>query len=141
MLYIINNKVTRGSLSLNACFFSSSSFLSSSYHLLKPNNYVTTTIIYVIPSIVIIIIIISITVIIEKSSGGDSKQGIRVTWPNPIDHVKWWISRFKIVYRGFTASGAGLSLMLLKSFRLFCNFTRNSVVGYCGCSISASIFY
>ena len=68
-----------------------------------------TIIIYVIPIIVIIIIIIIIiTVILEKP-----KQGIPAAWS------KWWISRFRVVYRDFTASVGSSSRYYLKAFGHF----------------------
>ena len=66
--------------------------------------------------IIVIIIIIIITVILEKSSGESSKQEIQATWSTPIHHVKWWISRFRGVYRDLTASGGSSFWYYLKAF-------------------------
>ena len=45
-----------------------------------------------------------------------SKQGIQAAWSNPIHHIKWWISRFRGVYRSLTASGGSSFYCYLKAF-------------------------
>ena len=90
---------------------------------------------YVIP------IMSFLSLFLRNQLGESSKQGIQVTWSIPIHHVKWWISRFRGVYRNFIASGKSSFWYYLKSFRPFCNITGSSVVACCWFSISASTFY
>ena len=58
----------------------------------------------------------------------NSKQRIQAAWSTPIHHVKWWISRFRGVYRVLTASEGELFFILLKGFRPLCNVTRSSAL-------------
>ena len=86
--------------------------------------------------IITIVILINITsrVILEKSRGGgeSSKQGIQVAWSTPIHHVKWWISRFRGIYRVLAASEGELFLISLNGFWPLCYVTRSLVLVVAG---------
>ena len=75
--------------------------------------------------IITIVILINITgrVILEKSSGEEFQAS-----STPIHHVKWWINRFKVMYRALAASEVGLFFILLKGLEPLCNVTRSSVL-------------
>ena len=76
-----------------------------------------------------------------------SKQVIQATWSTSIYHLKWWISRFRGIYRVLVASegdggGAwGLFFILLKGFRPLCNITKSSVLVLVGVLICLCILW
>ena len=108
--------------------------MSSSYYLFKSNNYVITTVIIVLLSLLWLLlqllfwVILPVQLFLRNKVGESSKQGIQEAWPTPIHHVKWWISRFRDIYRALKVSEAGLFLILLKSLRPLCNVIRSSVL-------------
>ena len=109
--------------------------MSSSYYLFKSNNYIITTIIIVLLSLLWLLLlqllfwlILPVELFLRNQVGESSKQGIQAAWSTPIHHVKWWISRFRGIYRALAASEVGLFLILLKGLRPLCNVTRSSVL-------------
>ena len=109
--------------------------MSSSYYLFKSNNYIITTIIIVLLSLLWLLLlqllfwlILPVELFLRNQVGESSKQGIQAAWSTPIHHVKWWISRFRGIYRALAASEVGLFLILLKNLRPLCNVTRSSVL-------------
>ena len=108
--------------------------MSSSNYLFKSNNYIITTIIIVLLSLLWLLLlqllfwlILPVELFLKNQVGESSKQGIQVAWSTPIYHVKWWISRFRGIYRTLAASEVGLFLMLLKGLWPLCNVTRGSI--------------
>ena len=116
--------------------------MSSSYYLFKSNNYIITTIIIVLLSLLWLLLlqllfwlILPVELFLRNQVGESSKQGIQAAWSTPIHHVKWWISRFRGIYRALTAPEAGLFLILLKGLWPLCNVTRSSVL------VAGCVFY
>ena len=109
--------------------------LSSSYYLFKSNNYIITTIFIVLLSLLWLLllqllfwIILPVQLLLRNQMGESSKQGIQVAWSTSIHHVKWWINRFRGIYRALAASEARLFLISFKGLRPLCNVTRSSVL-------------
>ena len=73
-------------------------------------------------------LILPLQLFLRNQVGESSKKGIQAAWSTPIHHVKWWISRFRGIYRALAASEVGLFLILLKGLRPLCNVTRSSVL-------------
>ena len=73
-------------------------------------------------------LILPLQLFLRNQVGESSKKGIQAAWSTPIHHVKWWISRFRGIYRALAASEVGLFLILLKDLRPLCNVTRISVL-------------
>ena len=149
-MFSICNKVTRRSL-IRFFFFSflSSSYylfmsnnlllfkfyLSSSYYLFKSNSYIITIIIIDLLSLLwwwllqlLFWSIFPVQLFLRNQVGKSSKKGIQAEWSTSIHHVKWWISRFRGIYRACVVTEAGLFLILLKGLRPLCNVTRSSVL-------------
>ena len=140
-MFSIYNKVTRGSLiSFFFLFFSffflflfmSSNFLLfyfyllSSYYLVKSNNYIITTVIIILLSLLLLRLsllqllfwlILPAQLFLRNLVGESFKQGIQAAWSTPIHHVKWWISRFRGIYRALAALETWIFLILLKGLR------------------------
>ena len=77
-------------------------------------------------------LILPVELFLGNQVGESSKQGIQTAWSTPIHHVKWWISRFRGIYRALAASETGLCLILLKDLRPWCNVTRSSLLAAVG---------
>ena len=77
-------------------------------------------------------LILPVQLFLGNQVGESSKQGIQTAWSTPIHHVKWWISRFRGIYRALAASETGLCLILLKDLRPWCNVTRSSLLAAVG---------
>ena len=111
--------------------------MSSSNYLFKSNNYIITTIIIVLLSLLWLLLlqllfwlILPVQLFLRNQVGESSKQGIQAAWSTPIHHVKWWISRFRGIYKEpcLAASEAGLFLIILRGLRPLCKVTRSSVL-------------
>ena len=108
--------------------------MSSSYYLFKSNNYIVIIIIVLLSLLWLLLLqllfwlILPVELFSRNQVSESSKQGIQVAWSTPIHHVKWWISRFRGIYRALAASEVGLFLILLKGLRPLCNVTRSSVL-------------
>ena len=106
--------------------------MSCSYYLFKSNSYIITIIIIVLVSLLWLLLlqllfwlIWPVELFLRNHVGESSKQA---AWSTPIHNVKWWISRFRGIYRALAESEVGLFLILLKDLRTLCNVTRSSVL-------------
>ena len=73
-------------------------------------------------------LILPLQLFLRNQVGKSSKKRVQAAWSPTIHHVKWWISRFRGIYRALIASDGVLFLILLKGFRSLCNVTRSSVL-------------
>ena len=73
-------------------------------------------------------LILLVQLFLRNQVGKSSKQGIQTAWSTPIHPIKWWISRFRDIYRALATSEAGLFLILLKGLQPLCNVTRSSML-------------
>ena len=64
----------------------------------------------------LLLLLLLLQLFLRNQVGESSKQVIQAAWSTPIHHVKWWISRFRGVYRDLTASGGSSFWYYLKAF-------------------------
>ena len=76
-------------------------------------------------------LILPLQLFLRNQLGESSKQEIQAPWSTPIHHVKWWISRFRGVYRTITASYGRSFWFYLKAFGHFV-ISQEVRFGCCG---------
>ena len=127
-----------------------SSFLSSSCYLYKSSNFLFSFVFHLLTiylSLIIILLlllllllllslllslllcwlILPLQVFTRNQVGESSKQGIQAAWSAPINHLKWWISHSRGIYRTLTTS-EGRSFWYYLDFHQLCNVTSSSVL-------------
>ena len=115
---------------MSGCFFCSF-FCVSSYCLSQSSNHVLLLLLLLLLLLQLwcLRLILPLQASLQNQVGEISKQSIRAARSTLIHQVKWWVSRFRDIYRTYKASlEMELLLILVNGFHPLCNVPKNSVL-------------